>query len=181
MKISQKKLDDWIFMLEDKGILELKYPVFGEPEIVLKHAPESIQETKKEVIVENRIIPGKPIKMPTFKPGTIADSYHEETENNESVEDELKALEERISKMASQRSESEDTHLAERLKVLESKMRELSERPQAEKQERIDSAIIDKLEKIEQRLDSMHTKKVNKQDSTKDLKKGLRIKGTDDV
>ena len=31
LKVRQKKIDEWIFTLEDRGMVDLKYPVFGEP------------------------------------------------------------------------------------------------------------------------------------------------------
>jgi len=71
LKVSQKQIDEWVFTLEDKGIVELKYPVLGEPEIVLKVAPEEITpKEEKKIKLETRMIPGKPIKkeeLPKFE------------------------------------------------------------------------------------------------------------------
>jgi len=47
LNIKENQLDTWIGTLEDKGIVELKYPVLGEPELVLKGIlPETLTEVK---------------------------------------------------------------------------------------------------------------------------------------
>jgi DNA-binding Lrp family transcriptional regulator len=57
LNIKETQLDSWIDALEDQGIIELKYPVLGEPQIVLKGPipEEMLKETKEkveEIIVE---------------------------------------------------------------------------------------------------------------------------------
>ncbi|MEM5778586.1 MAG: hypothetical protein QXK49_03090 [Candidatus Aenigmatarchaeota archaeon] len=50
LNIKESQLDTWISTLEDKGIVELKYPVLGEPELVLKGIlPEKVSEVKAEL------------------------------------------------------------------------------------------------------------------------------------
>jgi DNA-binding transcriptional ArsR family regulator len=53
LKVTQKQLEQWIDVLEEKGIIELKYPIIGEPQIILKGTiPEKIEikAEKKEII-----------------------------------------------------------------------------------------------------------------------------------
>jgi hypothetical protein len=190
LKVTQKKIDEWVFMLEDRGIVDLKYPILGEPEIVLKHeVSEEALAPRKPVKVETRIIPGKPIKkeeLPVFKPSNVRASYEEEPEKQEGYEnvvEELKSLESRISNMASKRSDEAsptNLYITEKLKFLEDKLHELSQNREETETEKI---ILEKLGKIENRLNAM-SKKVNKEESINELKereKKVKIKGTDDV
>ena len=190
LNVSQKKIDEWVFMLEDKGIVDLKYPILGEPEIVMRReVSEEALIPRKDVEVENRIIPGKPIKkqnLPVFKPSNLPDnSYSEnmETKNYEGIVDELKSLENRISDLASKRSDMSDpanAYITEKLKFLESKLHELSKKKEENETEKI---ILEKLEKIENRMNVL-SQKVNKGKPTNELKevdKKVKLKGTDDV
>ena len=192
LKVTQKKIDEWVFMLEDKGIVDLKYPILGEPEIVLKReVSEEALMPRRDIKVESRIIPGKPIKkeeLPVFKPSNVPDkSYTEDAGSDgagyEGIMDELKSLESRISDMASRRSDKTDPtniYITEKLKFLESKLHELSQKKEETETEKM---ILEKLDKIEGRMDAM-SKKVNKEDSTKELEEGkrkIKLKGTDDV
>ncbi|MFH0929122.1 MAG: hypothetical protein V1818_02070 [Candidatus Aenigmatarchaeota archaeon] len=194
LKVSQKKLDDWVFMLEDKGIVDLKYPVLGEPEIVLKkNIAEEVLKPRKKIEVENRIIPGKPIKkenLPVFKPSSLPDSSSERESKAPAdygnLVDELKSLENRISQMTSRRAENDPNNLyiTEKLRFLEGKLNELSNRNEKGGELReTDKMILEKLEMIENRISDM-SKKVNKEEASNHLKKGkkeVKLEGTDNV
>ena len=112
-------------------------------------------------------------------------SYEEgfgKQEGYESIANELKSLESRISDMASKRSDETsptNIYITEKLKFLESKLHELSQNKEEKETEKI---ILEKLGKIEDRLNTMS--KVNKEESINELKeekKKIKIKGTDDV
>lgn len=189
LKLSQKKIDDWVFMLEDRGIVELKYPVLGEPEIVFKReVSEEALKPRRDIKVDTRIIPGKPIKkesLPVFKPSNIPEKSYEEGKEEcyESIAEELKSLESRISDMASKRADEAsptNIYITEKLRFLEGKLHELS---QSKEDKERDKVILEKLDSIENRLNSL-SKKVNKEEGINELKEGekkLKIKGTDDV
>jgi len=192
LNLSQKKIDEWVFMLEDKGIVDLKYPVLGEPEIVLKHeVSEEALKPRREIKVETRIIPGKPIKkesLPVFKPSSLPEKSYGEgygvgEASYETIVDELKSLENRISDMASKRSDEAsptNIYITEKLKFLESKLHELSKNREEKETDRV---ILEKLDSIENRLNVL-SKKVNKEEGINELKereKKLKLKGTDDV
>jgi len=174
LKVSQKQIDEWVFTLEDKGIVELKYPVLGEPEIVLKVAPEEITpKEEKKIKLETRMIPGKPIKkeeLPKFelskgipealekpektkekiveKPGVTSPEYVKAIEK-------IKSLEKRISKVASQRAEEispKSVYVNEKLKFLESKLHEFSRKLSEGKTHEVENPILEKIETIENRL-----------------------------
>ena len=50
LKVTQKQLEQWIDVLEEKGIIELKYPIIGEPQIILKGTiPEKIEIAKPKI------------------------------------------------------------------------------------------------------------------------------------
>ncbi|OGI11699.1 hypothetical protein A3K64_00165 [Candidatus Micrarchaeota archaeon RBG_16_36_9] len=53
LKLSQKQMEPLINVLEEKGIIEIKYPVIGEPKVILKpNAPERVEIKKSEIIEE---------------------------------------------------------------------------------------------------------------------------------
>ncbi|MBN2202866.1 MAG: hypothetical protein JW700_01610 [Candidatus Aenigmarchaeota archaeon] len=186
LKVSQKRIDDWVFMLEDKGIVDLKYPVLGEPEIVLKcKVSDDIVKPRKKIELENRIIPGKPIKkenLPKFEPSSIPDNTETKTDETIPVADEIRSLEKRIAELAEKREESSPNslYITERLRSLEKRLNDISSSEKEERLSQTERIIIEKLEKIEKRMDGL-SKKVNKEDSSKQLKKGMKIKGTDNV
>lgn len=63
LKITESQLESWIGSLEDHGIVELKYPVLGEPEIVLKgDIPEELPEELKAETAEKEEIEEEPIE-----------------------------------------------------------------------------------------------------------------------
>jgi len=50
LNATQKQIEPWLNVLEENGIIEIKYPVIGEPKIVLKStAPEKIDIKKLEI------------------------------------------------------------------------------------------------------------------------------------
>jgi len=56
LNIKESQLEAWVSTLEDRGVVDLKYPVLGEPEIVLKGIlPENLKliSEKKEEKVED--------------------------------------------------------------------------------------------------------------------------------
>ncbi|MFH1473384.1 MAG: hypothetical protein ABIE55_00665 [Candidatus Aenigmatarchaeota archaeon] len=179
LKVTQKQLDEWVFTLEDKGIVDLKYPVFGEPEVVIKEltSEEVEAENVKDIEIDTRIIPGKPIKqrmMPKLKHSKIPEEsvgQYEETEEIGSPEyadivNELKSLQDRISRMASKRSEEakpSSMYVNEKLKFLEGKLHQLSSK--TEKEEKLyetEKVILEKIEAIEKRLEKKSKKKKQK-------------------
>lgn len=189
LKVTQKQLDEWVFTLEDRGIVDLKYPVFGEPEVVIKEmtSEEVEAEDVKEIEIDTRIIPGKPIKkreLPKLKLSKIPEekaAQYEESEEPGSPEyadivNELKSLQDRISRMASKRSEEaspSSLYVNEKLKFLEGKLHQLSRKTEDEKKlYETEKVILEKIEAIEKRLNN---KSKNKR------KKKLKISGTDDV
>ena len=178
LKVSQKQIDEWIFTLEDSGMVDLKYPVFGEPEVVLrKPTPEEIAaETRKEIEVDTRIIPGKPIEkkhLPKFKISKLTSKtapLYEETRREEpeapeyaDIVDELKSLQDKISRLASKRSEEvspSSLYVNEKLRFLESKLHELSRKKMEEKNlYETESIILDKIGAIEKKLNELSKKK----------------------
>jgi hypothetical protein len=182
LKVSQKQIDEWVFTLEDKGIVDLKYPVFGEPEVVIKElTPEQVaSETRREIEVDTRIIPGQPIKrrdLPQFKLSKISKSdstIYEKPEREREIPtseyaeimDELKSLQDRISRMASKRYEEASPpslYVNEKLKFLEGKLHQLSRRKEEEKDlYETEKVILEKIEAIEKRLNKMPKKKGRK-------------------
>lgn len=104
LKITETQLESWIGSLEDHGIVELKYPVLGEPEIVLKgeipeELPEELRAESKEEIEEE--IMKEPV---------------------ETVEEKSKEMIEKITKV----KEEEVKAISKKLESLESKVSKLS-------------------------------------------------------
>jgi hypothetical protein len=189
LDVTQKQVDEWVFTLEDRGIVELKYPVLGEPEVaIIEETPEQIAAaTRKEIEVDTRIIPGIPIKkknLPKLKlrkiPEEIAEcegkEKQEDSSEYESILNEMKSLENRISEMASKRAENvnpSNLYITEKLKFLENKLHDLSKKTEEEKKTyETERLILKKIETIEDRLNKVSQKKE---------KKKLKISGTDDV
>lgn len=210
LKVSQKQIDEWVFTLEDKGIVELKYPVLGEPEIVLKATPEEVvpKEEKEKVKLETRIIPGKPIKkkeLPKFKPRKKIPKALEKPEKipkektrakmvkkviekpevsvseHAKVVEKIKALENRISAIASQKAEEvspKSVYVNEKLKFLESKLHEFSRKLREGEKEKyeVEKPLLEKIETIENKLVEL-SKDVSKEkeiiSETKDTSKRL--------
>jgi len=101
LKITESQLESWIGSLEDHGIVELKYPVLGEPEIVLKgeipeELPEELKAESKEEV--------------------------EEEPTREIVEEKSKEMIEKITKV----KEEEVKVISKKLESLESKVSKLS-------------------------------------------------------
>ncbi|NIO44818.1 MAG: hypothetical protein GTN36_04670 [Candidatus Aenigmarchaeota archaeon] len=52
---TQKKIEPWINILEERGFIEIKYPVIGEPKVILKaSAPEKLDIQKLETESEEK-------------------------------------------------------------------------------------------------------------------------------
>jgi hypothetical protein len=97
LNVKESILDTWISTLEDRGVVELKYPVLGEPEIVLKGIlPENLK------IIPEAKKPEEKIEVKVQKPEIseaerkLEPSY---TEALESEEKEIKGLEEKITNL----------------------------------------------------------------------------------
>lgn len=103
--VTHKQLEPWLNTLEENGIIEIKYPVIGEPRIILKsNVPEKIDVKKLKI--------GKP----------------EETKIEES-EKEIKFETPKISEkieMKPEIRESEPKNITEKVEKLESKINKLS-------------------------------------------------------
>ena len=66
---SQKQIEPWLNILEENGFIEIKYPVIGEPKIVLKaSAPEKIDIKKLETKPEEKPEERPEIEKEEFKP-----------------------------------------------------------------------------------------------------------------
>jgi len=104
LKITESQLESWIGSLEDHGIVELKYPVLGEPEIVLKgEIPEELPE-------ELKTEPRKEIEKEIIE------------EPIESIEEKSKKMIEKISTV----KEEEVKAISKKLENLESRVSKLS-------------------------------------------------------
>lgn len=97
LKMPQKQIEPILNVLEENGIIEIKYPVIGEPKIVLKpNAPEKIEIRKSEIV--ERIKPEIMIEKPDItermeaKPEIIRN-------------DETKVINEKVEKLESDISE----------------------------------------------------------------------------
>jgi hypothetical protein len=54
LDVDEKQLEEWVRILEEHGILELRYPALGEPELVLKQMPEQKIFKRKERIEKHK-------------------------------------------------------------------------------------------------------------------------------
>jgi hypothetical protein len=116
LNVKESQLDEWVTTLEDRGVVELKYPVLGEPEIVLKGIlPDNIKlvPEKEEVIKE-------PTK---FESEEIENKIEPSYERTEQEESEIKSLEEKLSdlekRMSLDNEEKEIKGLTEKITNLE--------------------------------------------------------------
>jgi len=129
LKVERKQVEKWINTLEDRGIIELKYPVMGEPKIILKGiSPEEIEmkmkkpKIKKEVSKEE-----KPIKKPEVK--------EEVKETKAKIEEEMvKEMEEKIEKDLVKIMVETKNVLSQRVKELNEKIEKLSSESKLEHQ-----------------------------------------------
>ena len=96
LNVKESILDTWISTLEDRGVVELKYPVLVEPEIVLKGIlPENLK------IIPEAKKPEEKTEVKAQKP-EISESERKlepSYEALESEEKEIKGLEEKITNL----------------------------------------------------------------------------------
>jgi len=105
LNVKESQLDVWVSTLEDRGIVELKYPVLGEPEIVLKGLlPENliIQKKPEEKIEEIKEV----VEIEKMEPPQKLEYENEEIkelskkiDNLEMEGKEIKNLEEKITNL----------------------------------------------------------------------------------
>lgn len=62
LNVEEKQLEEWIRVLEEHGILELRYPALGEPEVILKEMTKGKLASKKGKIEKEHKKVGKKIK-----------------------------------------------------------------------------------------------------------------------
>ena len=135
LNVPLKQVDEWVFILEDKGLVDIKYPVFGEPEVAIREIkPEQLEEeNEKEIVIETRIIPGKPIK---------------------------RRLISRPKDEAKQRSKKDYTEFVEEIKTLEDKFQKISKKNNRDKKmHETEKDILKKIKYIEKKLDEENKKK----------------------
>ncbi len=104
LNVTQKQLEPWLNILEENGIIEVKYPVIGEPKIVLKStAPEKIEIKKlekKPKVVEKTKSEKIELKKEIEKPLIETPSIKERVEIKPEVKgEETKAITERVEKL----------------------------------------------------------------------------------
>jgi hypothetical protein len=140
LNISEGQLEAWVSILEDSGVVELKYPVLGQPEIVLKGIlPESLkvaqeakkQEEKIEFKEFNREAPKEEEKFERFEK-KIETSYVGKIEDEEkeikSLKEKIGNLEKRILESSNKPSgEKEIKSVEERMDNLEKKISKVTE------------------------------------------------------
>ena len=58
LNVKESQVEQWVGTLEDRGVVELKYPVLGEPEIVIKGiVPENIKVETRRVEIKPEVKP----------------------------------------------------------------------------------------------------------------------------
>jgi len=131
LKVERKQVEKWINTLEDRGIIELKYPVMGEPKIILKGiSPEEIEmkmkkpKIKKEVSKEE-----KPVEKPKVK----IEKKREEVKPKIG-KDMVKEMEEKIEKDLVKIMVETKNVLSQRVKELNEKIEKLSSESKLEHQ-----------------------------------------------
>ena len=103
LKMSQKQIEPLLNILEENGIIEIKYPVIGEPKIILKsNAPEKIEIKKSEI---KKFEPPKEIKKESIeiieKP-TISEKAETKLETQG---EEIKEINEKMEKLENEVSD----------------------------------------------------------------------------
>lgn len=100
LNVKESVLETWVSTLEDNGVVELKYPILGEPEIVLKGIlPENlkiISEAKKSEEKVETAAEQKVEEKPQEIGKKIEPSY---METLEAEEKEIKGLTEKITNL----------------------------------------------------------------------------------
>ena len=150
LNISEGQLEAWVSILEDSGVVELKYPVLGQPEIVLKGLlPESLkvaqeakkQEEKIEFKEFNREAPKEEEKFERFEK-KIETTYVGKIEDEEK---EIKSLKEKIDSLENE--EKKIKYLEGKIGNLEKRILESSNKPSEEKEIKSIEEKMDNLEK----------------------------------
>ncbi len=109
LKVSHKQLEPWLNILEENGIIEIKYPVIGEPKIIWKPtAPEKIDiknlEAKPEVEpkIEEKKVEPEIKKVPEEKIKIEKPKISEKIEIKPEIKgEETKVITEKIEKLES--------------------------------------------------------------------------------
>jgi DNA-binding transcriptional ArsR family regulator len=102
LKVTEPQLESWIGSLEDHGIVELKYPVLGEPEIVLKgEIPEELPEELKAKPEMEEKFEEEPIETVEEKSKKMIEKISEVNEDEiKAISKKLGDLEGKVSKMS---------------------------------------------------------------------------------
>ena len=79
LKVDRKQLEKWLDALEERGIVQLKYPIIGEPQIILKdYEPEKINTIKPEIMTKIERIETPPEEKVEVKDTTKHDVFASE-------------------------------------------------------------------------------------------------------
>lgn len=102
LKVTESQLESWIGSLEDHGIVELKYPVLGEPEIILKgEIPEELPEELKAKPEMEEKTEEEPIETVEEKSKKMIEKISEVNEDEvKAISKKLEDLEGEVSKMS---------------------------------------------------------------------------------
>lgn len=107
LNIKETQLDDWVGVLEDQGIVELKYPVLGEPQIVLKgqiteEVLKEIKEKKEEKTAERPEIeePVEETEEEVEPERNIKQKYINPEVKESDISEKLSDLEDRVSEIS---------------------------------------------------------------------------------
>jgi len=158
LNISESQLEAWVSTLEDNGVVELKYPVLGQPEIILKGIlPESLKtipeakktEEKFEFKEFGKEAPKEVSRETPKQEEEKLERFEKKMETTyigkiESEEKEIKNLKEKIGSLENEGKEIK--YLEEKLSNLEKKMSE-SPKPIGEKEVKSVEEKVNNLEK----------------------------------
>jgi predicted transcriptional regulator len=99
LTLPQKQIEPILNILEENGIIEIKYPVIGEPKIVLKpNAPEKIEIKKSELVEE--IKPEIKIESPTTSERLKAKTEIIQNNETKAINEKMEKLENNISDLS---------------------------------------------------------------------------------
>jgi predicted transcriptional regulator len=99
LTLPQKQIEPILNILEENGIIEIKYPVIGEPKIVLKpNAPEKIEIKKSELVEE--IKPDIKIESPTTSERLKAKTEIIQNNETKAINEKMEKLENNISDLS---------------------------------------------------------------------------------
>jgi predicted ArsR family transcriptional regulator len=118
LNVRESQVEQWVGTLEDRGVVELKYPVLGEPEIVIKSViPENLKiEAKKQEVKPEEVIASNE---------EVKEEMHEEVREKQPEEKMEKSYPE--AKEILEVEEKEIKDVTERISNLEKKLTEVSE------------------------------------------------------